>query len=63
MITSSVAVAALMVTSLQANDLNKMFSDMKEAAVSMSKDAKDSVVAVKDGTVETTQSAERTVLR
>ena len=49
-ITTSVAVAALLLTSAQADfDFGDMFKDMKDAAVSMSKDAKDSVVAVKDG--------------
>ena len=61
MITTSVAVAALLLTGAQANDLNDMFKDMKETAISMSKDAKDSVGTVKDGTVETTKSSERTV--
>ncbi|MBT8343540.1 MAG: hypothetical protein KJO45_02370, partial [Sulfurovum sp.] len=61
MITTSVAVAALLVTGTYANDLNDMFKDMKETAISLSKDAKDSVTTVKDGAVETTQSAERTV--
>ncbi len=38
-----------------------MFKDMKEAAISMSKDARDSVESMKDGAVETSKSAERTV--
>ncbi|MBT8349346.1 MAG: hypothetical protein HKP62_07875, partial [Sulfurovum sp.] len=62
MITTSVAVAALLLTSAQADfDFGDMFKDMKDAAISMSKDAKDSVATVKDGAVETSQSAERTV--
>ena len=62
MITTSVAVATLLLTSVQADfDFGDMFKDMKDAAISMSKDAKDSVATVKDGAVETSQSAERTV--
>ena len=60
-ITTSVAVAALF-TSAQADfSFGDMFKDMKEAAISMSKDAKDSVTSMKDGAVETSKSAERTV--
>ena len=63
MITTSVAVAALLLTTnAQADfDFGDMFTDMKDAAVSLSKDAKDSVTAIKDGAVETSKSAERTV--
>ena len=44
-IITSVAAAALL-TSVQADfDFGDMFKDMKEAAISMSKDAKDSVVS------------------
>ena len=61
LITTSVAVAALL-TSVQAeNELNQMMKDMKEAMISMSKDAKDSATAMKDGAVETSKSAERSV--
>ena len=61
-ISTSVAVTALLISNAQADfDFGDMFSDMKEAAISMSKYAKDSVVATKDGAVETSKSAERTV--
>jgi len=55
-------VATAMFTSAQADfSFGDMFKDMKEAAVSMSHDAKDSVTSMKDGAVETSKSAERTV--
>ena len=37
-----------------------MFDDMKDVAISMSEDAKDSMTAMKDGAVEISKSAERT---
>lgn len=40
---------------------DRMFKDMKEAATSFSADAKDTIISMKDGAVETSQSAERTV--
>ena len=43
-ITTSVALAALLTTAQADFDFGDMFKDMKEAAISMSKDAKDSVV-------------------
>jgi len=56
------AIAAAMVTTASAEfSLGDMVKDMKDVAISMSKDAKDSVATVKDGMVETTKSAERTV--
>ncbi|MCB4753799.1 MAG: hypothetical protein LGB01_06250 [Sulfurovum sp.] len=58
----SCAVAAALATTTQADfSFGDMFKDMKEAAISMSKDAKDSVESMKDGAVETSKSAERTV--
>ena len=53
MIATSVAVAALVLTSAQADfDFGDMFTDMKDAAVSMSKDAKDSVTSMNIWNVE-----------
>jgi len=60
-ITTSVAVAALLTNAQADFDFGDMFTDMKDAAISMSKDAKDSVTSMKDGAVETSKSAERTV--
>ncbi|GIT99518.1 hypothetical protein TSL6_00250 [Sulfurovum sp. TSL6] len=47
MITTSVAVAALFVTSAQADfDFGEMFEDMKEAALTITKDSQDKTVHV-----------------
>jgi len=57
------AIAAACVTTASADfSFGDMFKDMKEAATSMSKDAKDSVTALKDGAVETSKSAERLLM-
>lgn len=56
------AITAAMLTTASAEfSFGDMFKDMKDAATSMSKDAKDSVVSMKDGAVETSKSAERTI--
>ena len=47
MITTSVAIATLLVTSAQANfDFGEMFEDMKEAALTMTKDSQDKTAQV-----------------
>ncbi|HHH37491.1 MAG TPA: hypothetical protein ENK77_02620, partial [Epsilonproteobacteria bacterium] len=52
------AIAIASITTVQADfSFGDMFKDMKDAATSMSHDARDSVTAMKDGAVETSKSA------
>jgi hypothetical protein len=58
---SCVAAAALITSASADFSFGDMFKDMKDATISMSKDAKDSIASMKDGAVETSKSAERCI--
>ena len=65
-ILTGVAIAALLSNAhAESNSsdfsFSDMFKDMKEAALAFSSDAKETVISMKDGAVETSKSAERTV--
>lgn len=56
------AITAGVLTTISADfSMGDMFKDMRDATISMSKDAKDTLNSLKDGTVETSKSVERTI--